>query len=71
MLYAARTAVMLADHSKLGARRFPYWAPLERPYTLVVDDQADPATVAPFRADGTVLLAPGHFCSSAASRSSS
>jgi hypothetical protein len=49
--------VVLADHSKLGARPFPYWAPLDRAYTLVVDEQADPATVAPFRSDGTVLVA--------------
>ncbi|HKS48826.1 MAG TPA: hypothetical protein VJT49_27700 [Amycolatopsis sp.] len=33
MLYAARTAVVLAGHSKLGASPFPYWAPLDRPYT--------------------------------------
>ncbi|GHD46005.1 hypothetical protein GCM10010317_021150 [Streptomyces mirabilis] len=58
MLYAARTAVVPVGHSKLGAAPFPYWAPLDRPYTLVVDEQADPATASPFRADGTVLLAP-------------
>jgi DeoR/GlpR family transcriptional regulator of sugar metabolism len=58
MLYAARTAMVPADHSKLGTGPFPYWAPLDRPYTLVVDEQADPATVSPFRADGAVLLAP-------------
>lgn len=58
MLYAARTAVAPADHSKLGAGPFPYGAPLDRSYTLVVDERADPSTVAPFRADGTVLLAP-------------
>jgi hypothetical protein len=29
------------DHSKLGVSPFPYWAPLDRPYTLVVDEQAD------------------------------
>ncbi|WP_097256945.1 MULTISPECIES: DeoR/GlpR family DNA-binding transcription regulator [unclassified Streptomyces] len=58
MLYAARTAVVPADHSKLGAGPFPYWAPLDRPYSLVVDEQADPAVAAPLRAGGTVLLAP-------------
>nr|WP_282190123.1 hypothetical protein [Streptomyces sp. S1D4-11] len=58
MLYAARTAVVPVGHSKLGAGPFPYWAPLDRPYTLVVGEQADPATASPFRADGAVLLAP-------------
>jgi hypothetical protein len=29
------------DHSKLGVSPFSYGAPLERPYTLVVDEQAD------------------------------
>lgn len=57
-LYAARTAVVLVEQSELGASPFPYWVPLDRPYTLVVDEQADPATVAPFRTDGAVLLAP-------------
>ncbi len=41
-----------------GAGPFPYGAPPDRPYTLVVDEQADPAAASPFRADGTVLLAP-------------
>jgi len=58
MLYAGRTAVVPAEHSKLGASPFPYWAPLNRPYTLAVDEQADRATVAPFRADGRALFVP-------------
>jgi hypothetical protein len=50
--------VTTPDQVRLGAGPFPYWAPLDRPYTLVVDEQADPTPVAPFRADGTALLAP-------------
>lgn len=50
--------MVLAEQSKLGVGPFPYWAPLDQPYPLVVDEHADPATVAPFRADGTVLLVP-------------
>ncbi|WP_433170296.1 DeoR/GlpR family DNA-binding transcription regulator [Actinoallomurus sp. CA-150999] len=45
MLEAARTTYVLADASKLGAEPFGYWAPLDRPHTLIVDAAAPASEV--------------------------
>ncbi|MGW0878016.1 hypothetical protein [Streptomyces sp. NPDC002671] len=54
MLYAARTAVVSAEHSKLGAGPFPYRTPLDRPYTLLA-----PVTSAPVRPAAAQAGRPG------------
>lgn len=54
----ADVMVVPPDHPELGARPFPHWMPLDRLYALAVDERADPATLAPVRTDGMVLLAP-------------
>ncbi|WP_158888771.1 DeoR/GlpR family DNA-binding transcription regulator [Amycolatopsis anabasis] len=55
MLHSAREAYVLADHSKLGRDPFPYWTPLDREYTLIVDADAAPDDLDSFTA--RVLLA--------------
>lgn len=48
MLHAGREAYVLVDHSKLGHEPFPYWAPLDREHTVVVDAGASDGAVATF-----------------------
>jgi DeoR/GlpR family transcriptional regulator of sugar metabolism len=50
MAERAREVVVLADSSKLGLDPGDWWTPLERPWTLVTDDGADPAAVETFSA---------------------
>ena len=47
MLHAGKQSYVLVDHSKLDHEPFPYWTPLDREHTLVVDD-ATPAALANF-----------------------
>jgi DeoR/GlpR family transcriptional regulator of sugar metabolism len=59
MVESAATVVVLADASKLGNATSHYWTSLERPWTLVTDDRATAAQLAPFRdlADAEVVVA--------------
>lgn len=41
MLHCAGEAWILADSGKIGAERFPYWAPVDRECQLVADEGAD------------------------------
>jgi DeoR family fructose operon transcriptional repressor len=60
MAVQARELYVLADHSKLGGLPFPHLTPLDRPYTLVTDANADPEQLRPFErlADVTVWTVP-------------
>lgn len=51
---------VLTDAAKLGRAPFHFWAPLDRPWTLVTDESATEEQLAPFReAPGvTVMIAP-------------
>ncbi|GAA2351441.1 DeoR/GlpR family DNA-binding transcription regulator [Saccharopolyspora halophila] len=49
MIARAREVYVLADRSKLGAAPFNAWAPLPATWTLVTDDEAPPAALAPFQ----------------------
>ncbi|MCB8882237.1 DeoR/GlpR transcriptional regulator [Acidisoma cellulosilytica] len=42
MMAQASEIVVLADSSKLGQAKQPFWAPLDRPWTLITDAAADP-----------------------------
>jgi DeoR/GlpR family transcriptional regulator of sugar metabolism len=50
MVESADAVVVLADASKLGHTGSHYWTPLERRWTLITDDGATDAQLAPFRA---------------------
>jgi DeoR/GlpR family transcriptional regulator of sugar metabolism len=58
MMQRARHVYVLADSSKLGVSPFHAWAPINQPWTLVTDDDATEAQLAPFRAlsETTVVL---------------
>jgi DeoR family fructose operon transcriptional repressor len=56
MMAQATTIYVLADSSKLGRAAQQAWAPLERPWTLISDAQAEPAQVERFRALPGVTL---------------
>jgi DeoR/GlpR family transcriptional regulator of sugar metabolism len=45
----ARTVVVVADSTKLTAAWTSYWSALERPWTLVTDEAADPELISSFR----------------------
>jgi len=51
---------VLADSSKLGRSAQQTWAPLERPWTLITDADADPIQLERFRSlpNVTVAIAP-------------
>lgn len=50
MAQSARQVFVLADSSKLSAAWTSYWSPLDRPWTLLTDDGADPELIESFRA---------------------
>lgn len=50
MMAQAGQICVLADASKLGRPAQQAWAPLDRPWTLITDDSATDAQLAPFRA---------------------
>ena len=50
MVDSAGEVVVLADATKLGNARSHYWTSLDRPWTLITDDGATDAQLAPFRA---------------------
>jgi DeoR/GlpR family transcriptional regulator of sugar metabolism len=57
----SRTVVVVADSTKLTSAWTSYWSPLERPWTLVTDDGADPDVIDSFREINpqvTVLVCP-------------
>ena len=56
MLHRAREAYVVADHSKLVSWRFPYVTPLDRPWTLITDDQVAEDLVQPYRRRGTEVM---------------
>jgi DeoR/GlpR family transcriptional regulator of sugar metabolism len=49
MVASSATVVVLADASKVGQPTSHYWTRLQRPWTLVTDDRATEAQLAPFR----------------------
>jgi DeoR/GlpR family transcriptional regulator of sugar metabolism len=59
MLERADEIFVLADHSKLGSRPFPFWTELDRPYTLITDSDATAEQLEEFRAAplATVMVA--------------
>jgi DeoR family fructose operon transcriptional repressor len=59
MIASCERAVVLADHTKLGARSLCHVAPLARIALVITDAGADPAALAAIRAAGVeVLVAP-------------
>lgn len=54
MVSASTCVVVLADAGKIGTASSHYWTRLERPWTLVTDDRATEAQLAPFRERGDV-----------------
>lgn len=59
MVERAEEVFILADHSKLGIRPFPFWAELEGPYTLITDSGVSDEQLAEFHASpvATVIVA--------------
>jgi DeoR family fructose operon transcriptional repressor len=51
MAAQAREVYVLADHAKLGAAPFPYFAPLATPVTLITDAEAAPGQLAALERD--------------------
>ena len=49
MAEQATSVYVLADHSKLRNPASHWWTPLDRPWTLITDDEAGPEHLAPFR----------------------
>ena len=49
MMVQATTIYVLADSSKLGRPAQQAWAPLDRPWTLITDAQAEAGQLDPFR----------------------
>lgn len=45
----AQNVVVVADSTKLSAAWTSYWSPMDRPWTLLTDDGADPQLVESFR----------------------
>ncbi|GAA4128498.1 DeoR/GlpR family DNA-binding transcription regulator [Actinomadura keratinilytica] len=58
MLHAGRATYVLADHSKIGAEPFAYWAPLDRPHTVIVDAAVRPADLEPLPGDTLIAAEP-------------
>ena len=59
MMMQAAEVFVLADASKLGRMSQPFWAPLDRPWTLITDAAASAGQCKPFEAQGVrVLRAP-------------
>jgi DeoR/GlpR family transcriptional regulator of sugar metabolism len=56
MARRAERTYVLAHAAKLGRRPFHAWASLPPGWTLVTDDGAPPAALAPFRANGTNVV---------------
>ncbi|MQA08185.1 MAG: DeoR family transcriptional regulator [Pseudonocardiaceae bacterium] len=56
MSQAGRECWVLADHSKLDAAPFAYWAPLDRVGTLIIDDRAGRAGLRPFTDRGIEVV---------------
>lgn len=56
MVENAREIFVLADYTKLGLESSHWWTPLERPWTLVTDDEATESQLEPFRRLGNVEI---------------
>lgn len=54
MVGSSASVVVLADAGKLGNAPRHYWTRLDRPWTLITDDRATEAQLAPFRDRGDV-----------------
>jgi len=54
MVGCSAHVVVLADAGKLGNTSSHYWTRLDRPWTLITDDRATEAQLAPFRSLGDV-----------------
>ena len=59
MMAQAAEIVVLADASKLGRTSQPFWAPLDRHWTLITDASATPEQCRPFEAQGVRVLRAG------------
>jgi DeoR/GlpR family transcriptional regulator of sugar metabolism len=59
MVEQADELFVLADHSKLGSRPFPFWTEFDRPYTLITDSNATAEQLEEFHAAplATVMIA--------------
>ena len=60
MSVQAAELFVLADASKLGRAGQPYWAPLDRRWTLVTDAAARPEDCRPFEEAGVPVIRAGH-----------
>jgi DeoR family fructose operon transcriptional repressor len=56
MMAQATEIVVLADASKLGRTSQPFWASLDRPWTLITDAGADPAQCRRFESRGVTVI---------------
>jgi DeoR/GlpR family transcriptional regulator of sugar metabolism len=56
MMERATELYVLADSSKLGRSAFDFWAPIERPWTLVTDAGASDDQLEPFRSRAEVTV---------------
>jgi DeoR family fructose operon transcriptional repressor len=56
MMAQAADVIVLADASKLGRTSQPFWAPLDRPWTLITDADASAEQCRPFEERGVRVL---------------
>ena len=56
MMMQAAEVFVLADASKLGRMSQPFWAPLDRPWTLITDAAASAGQCKPFEEQGVRVL---------------
>lgn len=56
MVENARDVYVLADSTKLGLDSSHWWTPLDKPWTLITDDNATEQQLEPFRALGNVTI---------------
>jgi Transcriptional regulators of sugar metabolism len=56
MVENARSVYILADSTKLGLDSSHWWTPLDRPWSLITDDEATELQLEPFRALGSVEI---------------
>jgi DeoR family fructose operon transcriptional repressor len=59
MMVQATELFVLADASKLGRTSQPFWAALDRPWTLITDDGADPAQCQLYESLGAKVIRAG------------
>ena len=59
MMAQATEVFVLADATKLGRTSQPYWAALDRPWSLITDGAADPAQCRLFESLGVTVIRAG------------